>query len=74
MTRESGGFWESWEQQDIIALKELKAVKKGLEQNVDQIQDKRIRLFQDNTVVDSCLNKFSSRYNPIMQEIYTLVP
>ncbi len=38
----------------------VEAVKKGLEQNVDQIQDKRIRLFQDNTVVVSCLSKFSS--------------
>ena len=59
-TRESGGFWESWEQQDIIALKELKAATKGMEQNVDQLQGRRIRLFQDNTVVVSCLRKFSS--------------
>ena len=74
LQRESGGFWESWEQQDIIDLKQLRAATKGMEQNVDQLQGKRIRLFQDNTVVVSCLRKFSSRCKPIMHEIYKVVP
>ena len=59
--RESGGFWMPWERQQIIALKELKAVQHGLQENLALIQGKRIRLFQDNTNVvarkTSCCNK-----------------
>ena len=58
----------------IIALKELKAVQHGLQENLPFIQGQRIRLFQDNTNVVVCLTKFSSRSKPLMDELYHLVP
>ena len=63
-----------WERQQIIALKELKAVQHGLQENLTLIQGKRIRLFQDNTNVVACLTKFSSRSKPLMDELYHIVP
>jgi hypothetical protein len=72
--RESGGFWMPWERQQIIALKELKAVQHGLHENLPLIQGKRIRLFQDNTNVVACLTKFSSRSKLLMDELYHIVP
>ena len=33
--REAGGYWIDFEMQDMIALKELKAAKIGLEENVE---------------------------------------
>jgi hypothetical protein len=72
--RESDGFWMPWERQQIIAIKELKAVQHGLQENLALIQGKRIRLFQDNINVVACLTKFSSRSKPLMDELYHLVP
>jgi hypothetical protein len=72
--RESDGFGMPWERQQNIALKELKAVQHGLQENLPFIQRQRIRLFQDNTNVVACLTKFSSRSKPLMDELYHLVP
>ena len=72
--REAGGYWMDFEMQDMIALKELKAAKIGLEENVELLAGQRIRLYQDNTVVVACLKKFSSRSPPLMQILYDLVP
>jgi hypothetical protein len=63
-----------WERQQIIALKELKSVQHGLQENLPFIQGQRIRLFQDNTNVVACLTKFSSLSKPFMDELYHLTP
>jgi hypothetical protein len=46
---------------EMIALKELKAVRHGLHQNLDDIRGRTVKLYQDNMAVVGALRKMSSR-------------
>jgi hypothetical protein len=59
---------------EMIALKELKAVRHGLHQNLDAIRGRTVKLYQDNMAVVGALRKMSSRCPALMAEIKELVP
>ena len=73
-TRSSAGWWASQEVLEMIALKELKAVRHGLHQNLDAIRGRTVKLYQDNMAVVGALRKMSSRCPALMTEIKELVP
>ena len=60
-TRSSAGWWASQEVLEMIALKELKAVRHGLHQNLDAIRGRTVKLYQDNMAVVGALRKMSSK-------------
>jgi hypothetical protein len=47
-TRSSAGWWASQELLEMIALKELKACRHGLHQNVEALRGRTVKLYQDN--------------------------
>jgi hypothetical protein len=53
----------------MIALKEIKAVRHGLHQNLDAIHGRTVKLYQDNMAVVGALRKMSSRYPALMTDI-----
>jgi hypothetical protein len=57
----------------MIALKELKACRHGLHQNVEALRDRNVKL-QDNMAVVGALHKMSSKCPELMAEIKGLVP
>ena len=59
---------------EMIVLKELKAVRHGLYQNLDSIRGRTVKLYQDNMTVVGALRKMSSRCPALMAEIKELVP
>jgi hypothetical protein len=73
-TRSSAGWWTSQEVLEMIVLKELKAVRHGLHQNLDDIRGRTVNLYQDNMAVVGALRKMSSRCPALMTEIKELVP
>jgi hypothetical protein len=58
----------------MIALRELKTVRHGLHQNLDDIRGPTVKLYQDNMAVVGALRKMSSRCPALMTEIKELVP
>ncbi len=75
LTRQSSaGWWASQEVLEMIPLKELKAVRHGLYQNLDDIRGRTVKLYPDNMVVVDVLRKMSSRCPGLMAEIKELVP
>ena len=73
-TRSSAGWWVSQEVLEMIALKELKACRHGLHQNVETLRGRTVKLYQDNQVVCGALRKMSSKCPALMTEIKDLVP
>ncbi len=73
-TRSSAGWWVSQEVLEMIALKELKAARHGLHQNLDAIRGRTVKLYQDNMAVVGALRKMSSKCPALMAEIKELVP
>jgi hypothetical protein len=51
----------SEEDLEMIALKELKAVRHDLHQNLDALRGRTVKLYQDNMAVVDTLRKMSSR-------------
>jgi hypothetical protein len=47
-TRSSAGWWASQELLEMIVLKDLKACRHGLHQNVEALRDRTVKLYQDN--------------------------
>ena len=58
----------------MIALKELKACRHGLHQNVETLRGRTVKLYQDNMTVVGALHKMSSKCPELMAEIKGLVP
>ena len=58
----------------MIALKELKACRHGLHQNVEALSGRTVKLYQDNMSVVGALRKMSSKCPELMTEIKGLVP
>ena len=58
----------------MIALKELKACRHGLHQNVEALRGRTVKLYQDNQAVCGALRKMSSKCPALMSEIKDLVP
>ena len=73
-TRSSAGWWASQEVLEMIALKELKACRHGLHQNVEALRGRTVKLYQDNMTVVGDLRKMSSKCPELMAEIKGLVP
>ena len=73
-TRSSAGWWASQELLEMIALKELKACRYGLLQNVEALRHRTVKLYQDNMAVVGALRKMSSKCPEIMAVIKELVP
>jgi hypothetical protein len=73
-TRSSADWWASQEVSEMIALRELKTVRHGLHQNLDDIRGRTVKLYQDNMAVVGALRKMSSRCPALMTEIKELVP
>ncbi len=73
-TRSSTGWWSSQEVLEMIALKELKACRHGLHQNVETLRGRTVKLYQDNQAVCGALRKMSSKCPALMSEIKDLVP
>jgi hypothetical protein len=73
-TRSSAGWWASQELLEMIALKELKALRHGLHQNVETLRGRTVKLYQDNQTVCGALRKMSSKCPALMAEIKDLVP
>jgi hypothetical protein len=73
-TRSSTGWWSSQEVLQMIALKELKACRHGLYQNVETLRGRTVNLYQDNQTVCGALRKMSSKCPALMTEIKDLVP
>jgi hypothetical protein len=73
-TRSSAGWWASQELLEMIALKELKACRHGLHQNVEALRGRTVKLYQDNQAVCGALRKMSSKCPALMTEIKDLVP
>jgi hypothetical protein len=73
-TRSSAGWWASQEVLEMIALKELKACRHGLHQNVEALRGRTVKLYQDNQAVCGALRKMSSKCPALMAEIKDLVP
>ena len=46
VTRSSAGWWASQEVLEMIALKELKACRHGLHQNVEALRGRTVKLYQ----------------------------
>ena len=59
---------------EMIALKELKACRHGLHQNVEALRGRTVKLYQDNQAVCGALRKMSSKCPALMAEIKDLVP
>ena len=59
---------------EMIALKELKACRHGLHQNVEALRGRTVKIYQDNMVVVGALRKMSSKCSELMAEIKGLVP
>ncbi len=59
---------------EIIVLKELKACRYDLHQNVENLRDLTVNLYQDNQTVYGALLKLSSKCPALMTEIKDLVP
>jgi hypothetical protein len=73
-TRSSARWWSSQEVLEMIALKELKAARHSLHQNVEALRGRTIKLYQDNQGVCGALRKMSSKCPALMAEIKDLVP
>ena len=73
-TRSSAGWWASQELLEMIALKELKACRYDLLQNVEALRHRTVKLYQDNMAVVGALRKMSSKCPEIMAVIKELVP
>jgi hypothetical protein len=58
----------------MIALKELKACRHGLRQNVKALCGRTVNLYQDNMLVAGSLRKMSSKSPALTAEIKDLVP
>ena len=58
----------------MIALKELKACRHVLYQNVEALRGRTVKLYQDNQAVCRALRKMSSKCPALMAEIKELVP
>jgi hypothetical protein len=58
----------------MIALKDLKACRHDLHQNVETLRVRTVKLYQDNMVVCEALRKMSSKCPVLMTEIKDLVP
>jgi hypothetical protein len=58
----------------MIALKEHKAFRHDLYQNVEALYGRTVKLYQDNQVVCGALRKMSSKCPALMSEIKDLVP
>ena len=56
----------------MIALKELKACRHGLHQNVEALHGRTVKLYQDNQAVCGALRKMSSKCPALMTEIKDL--
>jgi hypothetical protein len=56
----------------MIALKELKACRHGLHQNVEALRGRTVKLYQDNQAVCGALRKMSSKCPALMAEIKDL--
>ena len=50
-TRSSAGWWVSQEVMEIITLKELKVCRHGLNQNVETLCGRTVKIYQDNLTV-----------------------
>ena len=59
---------------ELIVLKELKACRHGLHQNVETFRDRTVKVYQDNMTMVGALRKMSSKYPELMDEIKGLVP
>jgi hypothetical protein len=73
-TRSSAGWWASQEVVETIALKELKACRHGLHQNVEALRGCTVKLYQDNKAVVGAVRKMPSKFPALMAEIKELVP
>ena len=60
-TRSSAGWWTSQEVLEMIALKELKACRHSLHQNVEALHGRIVKLYQDNIHNEANLADASSR-------------
>ena len=58
----------------MIALKERKACRNGLHQNVESLRGRTVKFYQDNMTVVGALRKMSSKCPELMAEIKGLVP
>ncbi len=58
----------------MIALKELKACRHGLHQNVETLHGRTVKIYQDNQAVCGALRKMSSKCPSLMTKIKDLVP
>ena len=67
--RTHGSFWTSDELQDIICVKELKAVKLGLLEHAPALQGHTVLLYQDNMAVVGCLKNLTSTSPAMMVEL-----
>ena len=67
--RTHDSFWASDELEEIICVKELKAVKLGLLEHAQALQDHTIILYQDNMAVVGCIKNLTSTSPAIMAEL-----
>jgi hypothetical protein len=67
--RVHGSFWSSEEMQQIICVKELKAVKLGLIEHATALQGHTVLLYQDNMAVVGCLRNLTSTSPAMMVEL-----
>ena len=58
----------------MISLKELKACRHGLHQNVEVLRGRTVKLYQDNMTVVGALLKMSCKCPELMSEIKGLLP
>ena len=58
----------------MIDLKELKACRHDLHQNVESLRGRTVKLYQDNMTVVGVLLKMSSKCPDLMAEIKVPVP
>ena len=58
----------------MIVLKELKACRHTLHQNVEALRGRTVTLYQDNMTVLAALRKMSSKCPELMTQIKSLVP
>jgi len=67
--RVHGSFWSSEEMQQIICVKEVKAVKLGLIEHATALQGHTVLLYQDNMAVVGCLRNLTSTSPAMMVEL-----
>jgi len=71
--RVHGSFWSSEEMQQIICVKELKAVKLDLIEHATALQGHTVLLYQDNIAVVGCLRNLTSTSPAMMVELHAVL-